>query len=126
MNKLINGTASTALALAGNAAARIKDGVDHLPSVVKAIGAGANLVALRKGGKKIAKAVRTNPAATAAAVSVAVGAGVAFWLVKRNKRKTVEGVAGENGAPIHVEPVRMARKRATKATARKARPTAAT
>ena len=120
MTNLISNTASTALSLAGNAASHVKDGVRNgvarwVPSAVRAIGAGANLVVLRDGSRKIAKAVKRNPATTAAALTVAVGAGVALWVLRRNRQR--RGL-DEQMRTIEVEPVRVGRKAVVKRASR--------
>ena len=117
MNKFINGTASSAMTLASDAASRLRDGVGRwVPGAMRAIGAGTNLVVLHNGSKKIAAAVRRNPVTAAATVTAAVGAGVALWILQRSRRRALEGADGK--APIEVTPVRVGRKPA-KRTARK-------
>jgi hypothetical protein len=121
MTNLISNTASTALSLASSAASHVKDGVRNgvarwVPSAVRAIGAGANLVVLRDGSRRIAKAVKRNPATTAAALTVAVGAGVALWVLRRNHQR--RGL-DEQMRTIEVEPVRVGRKAVAKRAPRK-------
>jgi hypothetical protein len=112
MNKFINGAASGALTLAGDAASRAKHGMSRwIAGAASAIGTGANLVVLRDGGKRVAGAVRRNPVTTAAAVTVAVGAGVALWVLRRNKqRRSLDEVMAGQAEPIEVESTRVARK----------------
>lgn len=108
MNNLITDTTSNALSLAGDAASRVRNGVARwVPAAVKTVAAGANLVVLRDGSRKIAKAVRRNPVATAAAMTVAVGAGVALWLLRRNRQQRARD---ERMRPLKVEAVRVERK----------------
>jgi len=115
MNNLITDTTSNALSLAGDAASRMRKGVVRwVPAAVKTVAAGANLVVLRDGGRKIAKVVRRNPITTAATMAVAVGAGVALWLLRRNKQR--RGL-DEKMRPIEVEAVRVERKPARKRAA---------
>jgi hypothetical protein len=115
MNNLITDTTSNALSLAGDAAARMRSGVARwVPAAVKTVAAGANLVVLRDGSRKVANAVRRNPVATAATMTVAVGAGVALWLLRRNKQR--RGL-DEKMRPIEVEAVRVERKPAHKRAA---------
>jgi hypothetical protein len=117
MKNLITDTASSALILAGHAASRVRNGVARwVPGAVKAIAAGANLVVLRDGSRKVAKAVRRNPVATAAAVTVAVGAGVGLWLLRRNKQR--RGL-DETMRTIEVEAVRIPRQPPRKRAPRK-------
>jgi hypothetical protein len=117
MNNLITNTASNALSLAGGAASRVRLGVARwVPGAVKAIAAGANLVVLRDGSRKVARAVKRNPATTAAALTVAVGAGVALWMLRRNRQQ--RGL-DETMRTIEVEAVRMDRKPASKRAPRK-------
>ncbi|HTD28415.1 MAG TPA: hypothetical protein VK660_03410 [Xanthomonadaceae bacterium] len=117
MKNLITDTASSALILAGDAASRVRNGVARwVPGAVKAIAAGANLVVLRDGSRKVAKAVRRNPVATAAAVTVAVGAGVGLWLLRRNKQR--RGL-DETMRTIEVEAVRIPRQPPRKRAPRK-------
>lgn len=56
-----------------------------VPSAVKAVGIGAQLAVLRDGSRKVVKAARSNPVATTAIVAAAVGAGIALWLMRRNR-----------------------------------------
>jgi hypothetical protein len=127
MNNSITRTASNALTLAGGAAMQLKDGVRNgvarwVPGAVKAIGAGAQLAVLRDGGRKVAKVAKRNPASTASVVAAAAGAGVALWLMRRNKQR--RGL-DEEMRTIEVKPVRVARKSAGKqATRRTANSTA--
>ncbi len=122
MSNPITRTASTAMSLAGDAALQLKEGVRNgvarwVPSAVKAIGAGAQLAVLRDGGRKVAKVVKRNPATTAAVVAVAAGAGVALWVLRRNKQR--RGL-DEEMRTIEVKPVRIARPPANKRVPRKA------
>ena len=115
MNNLITDTTSTALSLAGDAASRMRNGVVRwVPAAMKTVAAGANLVVLRDGGRKIAKVVRRNPVTTAATMTVAVGAGVALWLLRRNRQR--RGL-DEKMRPIEVEAVRIEKKPARKRAA---------
>ncbi|HEV2607746.1 MAG TPA: hypothetical protein VGT79_07170 [Xanthomonadaceae bacterium] len=115
MNNLITDTTSNALSLAGDAASRMRNGVARwVPAAVKTVAAGANLVVLRDGSRKIAKAVRRNPVTTAATMTVAVGAGVALWLLRRNRQQ--RGL-DEKMRPLEVEAVRVERKPAHKRAA---------
>jgi len=117
MNNLISNTASSALSLAGDAASRVRKGVARwVPSAVRAIGAGANLVVLRDGSRKAVRAVKRNPVTTAAVVTVAVGAGVALWLLRRNKQQ--RGF-DEKMRTIEVEAVRVERKPTSKRAPRR-------
>ena len=129
MNKL-NGTASSAMILATDAASRLRDGVSRwVPGAIKAIGAGTNLVVLGSGSRKIVGAVRRNPVTAAIAVTAAVGTGMALWIVKRNKR-AFEATEGASKAPIEVKSVRVGRKPARrvarKTAAHKAKPATST
>jgi len=118
MNNLITNTASNALSLAGGAASRVRQGVARwVPGAVKAIAAGANLMVLRDGSRKVAKAVKRNPATTAAALTVAVGAGVALWMLRRNRQR--RGL-DETMRTIEVEAVRVDRKPVSKRAPRRA------
>ena len=122
MNSPIMRTASTALSMVGGAASQLKDGVRNgvarwVPGAVKAISAGAQLAVLRDGGRKVAKVVKRNPATTAAVVAVAAGAGVALWVLRRNKQRRGRD---EDMRTIEVKPVRIARKPASKTVPRKA------
>jgi hypothetical protein len=113
MNKLINGTASHALALAGDTASRLRRDVGRwVPTAIKAISAGTSLIAVREGSQKVAKVVRRNPLTTAAAVTVAVGAGIALLVLRRNRRGLDETMRKESieGESVEVEPIRVARK----------------
>lgn len=115
MNNLITETTSNALSLAGDAASRMRNGVTRwVPAAAKTVAAGVNLVVLRDGSRKIAKAVRRNPVATAATMTVAVGAGVALWLLRRNRQQ--RGL-DEKMRPLEVEAVRVERKPARKRAA---------
>jgi len=115
MNNLITDTTSTALSLAGDAASRMRNGVARwVPAAVKTVAAGANLVVLRDGSRKIAKVVRRNPVATATTMTVAVGAGVALWLLRRNRQQRARD---EKMRPLEVEAVRVERKPARKRAA---------
>jgi len=77
----ISRTASTALG-------GVKDGVARwVPSAVKAVGIGAQLAVLRDGSRKVANAAKRNPVATTAIVAAAVGAGIALWLMRRNRQR---------------------------------------
>ena len=77
----ITRTASTALG-------GIKGGVARwVPSAVKAVGIGAQLAVLRDGSRKVVKAAKRNPVATTAIVAAAVGAGIALWLMRRNRQR---------------------------------------
>jgi hypothetical protein len=121
MNHSIMRTASTALSLAGGAASQLKDGVRNgvarwVPTAVKAVSAGAQLAVLRDGSRKVAKAVKRNPVATAAVVAAAAGAGVALWLMRRNKQQ--RGYDEELRAS-EVKSVRAPRAPASKRTASK-------
>ncbi len=119
MSNPITRTASTALSLAGGAASTVRNGVARwVPGAVKAIGAGAQLAVLRDGSRKVASAVKRNPATTAAVVAAAAGAGVALWLMRRNKQRRG---ADEDMRTIEVKAKRIARtSAASKRVARKA------
>jgi hypothetical protein len=120
MNNLITDTTSNALSLASHAASRMRNGVTRwVPGAVKAVAAGANLVVLRDGSRKIAKVVRRNPVATAATMTVAVGAGVALWLLRRNRQQ--RGL-DEKMRPLEVEAVRVERKPVRKPSSKGAAP----
>ncbi len=113
MNNSITRTASTALTMAGDAAVHLKDGVRSrvarwIPMAVKAVGAGAQIAVLRDGSRKAVKVVKRNPAATAVVVAAATGAGVALWLMRRNKQR--RGL-DEEMRSIEIKPVRTARSR---------------
>ena len=115
MNNLITDTTSNALSLAGDAASRMRNGVARwVPAAVKTVAAGANLVVLRDGSRKIAKVLKRNPATTAATMTVAVGAGVALWLLRRNRQRRA---LDEKMRPLEVEAVRVERKAARKRAA---------
>jgi len=65
----------------------MKGGVARwVPSAVKAVGIGAQLAVLRDGSRKVVKAAKRNPVATTAIVAAAVGAGIALWLMRRNRQ----------------------------------------
>jgi hypothetical protein len=122
MSNSITRTASTALSLATGTASQLKnsvhDGVSRwVPALVKAVGAGANLLVLRDGGRKVAKVVRRNPVATSVAVAVAAGAGIALWVLRRNRQR--RGL-DETMRTIEVKSVRVAHKPASKRVPRKA------
>ncbi len=113
MNNSIMRTASNALSVAGGAASHLKDGVRSrvarwVPMAIKAVGAGAQIAVLRDGSRKAVKVVKRNPAATAAVVAAAAGAGVALWLMRRNKQR--RGL-DEELRTIEIKPVRAARSR---------------
>jgi hypothetical protein len=115
MNNLITDTTSNALSLAGDAASRMRNGVARwVPAAVKTVAAGANLVVLRDGSRKVAKALKRNPATTAAAMTVAIGAGLALWLLRRNRKR--HGL-DEKMRSIEVEAVRVDHKPARKRAA---------
>ncbi len=127
MNTSITRNASTALAMAGNAAVHLKDGVRSsvarwIPMAVKAIGAGAQIAVLRDGSRKAVKVARRNPAATAAVVAAAAGAGVALWLMRRNKQR--RGL-DEEMRTIEIKPVRAARSRVAASKRASPKPAAA-
>jgi len=66
----------------------VRNGVARwVPSAVKAVGIGAQLAVLRDGSRKVANAAKRNPVATTAIVAAAVGAGVALWLMRRNRQR---------------------------------------
>jgi hypothetical protein len=121
MNNSITRTASTALSLTGAAAAQLKDGVRNgvarwVPGAVKLVSAGAQLAVLRDGSRKVAKVVKRNPVTTAAVVAAAAGAGIALWLMRRNKQR--RGL-DEELRMIEVKPVRAAHAPASKGSPRK-------
>jgi len=129
MNNSITRTASTALSLAGGAATQLKDGVRNgvarwVPGALKAVSAGAQLAVLRDGSRKMAKAVKRNPVATAAVVAAAAGAGVALWLMRRNKQRRGydEELRTHEAKSVRAERVpaskRTSRKKATKTAAK--------
>ena len=112
MSNPITRTASSAMSLAGDAASHLKSGVARwVPGAVKAIGAGAQLAVLRDGSRKVAKAVKRNPVTTVAVVAAATGAGIALWMMRRNKQR--RGLDEELRA-IEVKPVRVPRTPASK------------
>jgi len=81
----ISRTASTAL---GGVKDGVRNGVARwVPSAVKAVGIGAQLAVLRDGSRKVANAAKRNPVATTAIVAAAVGAGIALWLMRRNRQR---------------------------------------
>lgn len=127
MSNPITRTAATALSLVGDAAAQatgsVRKGVARwVPQAVKMIGVGTQLAVLRDGSRKVAKVAKRNPTATAAAITVAATAGIALWLLQRNRRR--RGL-DEDMRTIEVKPVRMApaakteRKRAPRKAAAK-------
>jgi hypothetical protein len=119
MNKF-NETASSAMTLASDTASRLKEGMGRwVPGAMKAIGTGTNLIVLHSGSKKIAGAMRRNPLITAAAATATVGAGVALWILKRNRQRALDQSEAALNAPLEVKPVRVGRKPAQR-TARKA------
>ena len=92
MSNPISRTASTALSLAGGTASKLTNSVHKgvsrwVPSAVKTVAVGAQLAVLRDGSRKVAKVVKRNPVATVAVVATAAGAGVALWLLRRNKQR---------------------------------------
>lgn len=85
MNNPITRTASAAL---GGVKDGMRNGVARwVPSAVKAVGIGAQLAVLRDGSRKVVKAAKRNPVATTAIVAAAVGAGIALWLMRRNRQR---------------------------------------
>ncbi len=117
MNKTLSRTASAALSQAGHIATSVTGGVSHLiPSALRAVIAGAQLTVLRDGGRKAVKVLRKYPAASAATVVVAAGAGIALWLLRRNSRRRN---LDEGMRTIEVKPVRVARRATTKRVPRK-------
>jgi hypothetical protein len=81
-------TATTALNLAGGLKDGVRNGVARwVPGAVKAVGIGAQLAVLRDGGRKVVNAARRNPVATTAIVAAAAGAGIALWLMRRNRQR---------------------------------------
>lgn len=117
MSNALSRTASAALSQAGHIATSVTGGVSHLiPGALRAVIAGAQLTVLRDGGRKAVKVVRKYPAATAATVVVAAGAGIALWLLRRNSRRRN---LDEGMRTIEVKPVRVARRATTKRVPRK-------
>lgn len=117
MNNALTRTASVALERAGGLASTVKDGVTHwVPAALRAITTGAQLTVLRDGGRKAVKVVRKYPAATAATVVVAAGAGIALWLLRRNSRRRN---LDEDMRAIEVTPVRVTRRAQAKRVPRK-------
>ena len=108
MNNPITRTASAAMRLVGGTASQLKG---------RARNAGATIVVLRDGSRKAATAVKRHPGTTAAAIVIAAGAGIAWWLLRRNKQH--RGLDEEMRA-IEVKSVRVPRKPAIARTARKA------
>ncbi len=117
MSNALTRTASVALEHAGGLATTVKAGVSHwLPAALRAVTAGAQLTVLRDGSRKAVKVVRKYPAATAATVVVAAGAGVALWLLRRNSRRRN---LDEDMRTIEVKPVRVTRRAPVKRAPRK-------
>jgi hypothetical protein len=115
MKNVLDGTRSTALNLVGDAAHGVRNGIGH---AMNAISAGISLVGLRDTGRAVVKAARRNPATTAVAVTAAVGAGVALWVLLKSRLYGANGSTHKAEAPIEVEPIRVERKPARR-TARK-------
>lgn len=123
MDNILTRTASTALDRASSVGSALKHGVGHwVPDALRMVSAGAQLAVLRDGSRKAVKAVRRYPVAAAVTVAVAVGAGVALWVLRRRgKRRGLD----EGMRAIEVKPVRVSRKNgaatriATKRAARK-------
>jgi hypothetical protein len=129
MKNILNGSPSTAMNLAGEAAQGVRDGVGR---ALQVISTGVSLVGLRDTGRELVKAARRNPATTAVAVTAAVSAGVALWVLRKARPNGHDSATRKAGGPIEVEPIRVERKPARrvprKSTARKttaaSRPTA--
>ena len=130
MDNILTRTAATALDRASSVGSTLKHGVGHwVPDALRMVTAGAQLAVLRDGSRKAVKAVRRYPVAAAVTVAVAVGAGVALWILRRrSKRRGLD----EGMRAIEVKPVRVSRrngaaartaKRATRKTTA-AKPTA--
>jgi hypothetical protein len=117
MNNPITRTASAAMHLAGDAASQLKGGARK---------AGAKLVVLREGSRKAATTVKRHPGATAASIAIAAGAGIAWWLLRRNKQRrgldedmrTIEVKSVRMSHDAKVANKRMPRKIATKRVAK--------
>ncbi len=108
MDNALTRTASAALDRAARVGGTLRHGAGHwLPDALRVVSAGAQLAVLRDGSRKAAKAVRRNPVAAAVTVAVAVGAGVALWLLRRrSKRRGLD----EGMRAIEVKPVRVSRR----------------
>ncbi|HEY2344836.1 MAG TPA: hypothetical protein VGH80_03010 [Xanthomonadaceae bacterium] len=99
MSQLLNGTRSTALQLAGHAASNVRNGIGKAARVIGSV----DLPALQNGSRQVLKAARRNPATTIAAVTAAMGAGIALWLLRRRGQEATAG----HRRPVEIEPVRM-------------------
>jgi C4-dicarboxylate-specific signal transduction histidine kinase len=120
MDNILTRTASSALERASSVGSSIKQGVGHwVPDALRMVSTGAQLAVLRDGSRKAVKAVRRYPVAAAVTVAVAVGAGVALWVLRRrSKRRGLD----EDMRAIEVKPVRVSRRNgaASRTAARRA------
>ena len=107
MNNPITRAAATVMHLADGATSQLKGGVRR---------AGTQLVIVRDGSRKAATVVKRNPGVTIAAVAIAAGAGIAWWLLRRNKQR--RGL-DEEMRTVEVKSVRIPRKTASKRVPRK-------
>ena len=108
MDNALTRTAASALDRASSIGSTLKHGVGHwVPDALRMVSAGAQLAVLRDGSRKAVKAVRRYPVAAAVTVAVAVGAGVALWILRRkSKRRGLD----EGMRAIEVKPVRVSRR----------------